>query len=104
MENIENNKHYISTLICDNKILFEGTYNINNLNQTDPTITNIQILVEINPKGYNLLVDNFYNTKNNLIPPTNFILETISITSYTKDMIMWLGQIQFTAFYKNDSR
>lgn len=90
-------------LDCGEKILFEGTYNVNLENQTGPTILNLEVIIETNPNGYNLLVDNFYNTKNNLIPPTNFLLETITISSYTKDIILKNGQIQFTGFYKNNS-
>ena len=46
----------------EEKILFEGTYNINNVNQTSPTILNLEVFIESNPSGYNILVDNFYNT------------------------------------------
>ena len=88
---------------CEEKILFEGTYNVNFVNQTGPTILNLEIMIEKNTNGYNLLIDNFYNTKNNLIPPTNFLLETITITSYEKDIMLKNGQIQFTGFYKNNS-
>ena len=49
------------------------------------------------------MVDNFYNTKTNLLPPTNFLLETITITSYDIDIVLKNGQIQFTGLYKNNS-
>lgn len=88
---------------CGEKILFEGTYNVNKVNQTGPTILNLEVKIETNPNGYNLLIDNFYNSKNDLIPPTNFLLETITITSYTNDIMVKNGQIQFTGFYKNNS-
>ena len=90
-------------LNCGEKVLFEGTYNVNFVNQTGPTILNLEVIIEKNSNGYNLLIDNFYNTKNNLIPPTNFLLETITITSYEKDITLKNGQIQFTGFYKNNS-
>lgn len=85
------------------EIYFEGTYNINNVNQTGPTILSLQAEIENNPNGYNLLIDNFYNTKDNLIPPNNFLLETITISSYQNDITEKVGQIQYTSFYKNDS-
>jgi hypothetical protein len=97
MEQIQN------FLECGEKILFGGTYNVNNVNQTGPTILNLQVMIEKNINGYNLLVDNFYNTKNNLLPPSNFLLETITISSYSNDMVIKNGQIQFTGFYKNNS-
>jgi hypothetical protein len=90
-------------LECCEKVLFKGTYNINKVKQTGPTILNVEALIEANPCGYNLLIDNFYNTTNDLLPPTNFLLETITITSYQNDITFKNGQIQFTGFYKNDS-
>lgn len=90
-------------LDCCEKVLFKGTYNVNRTKQTGPTILNVQALIEANPFGYNILVDNYYNTQNDLIPPTNFLLETITLTSYEKDITLKNGQIQFTGFYKNDS-
>ena len=88
---------------CDEKILFKGTYNINDLYQTEPSIITINVNVENNPNGYNLLVDNFYNTANNLTPPTEFLLETITLSSYIHNTFVKNGQIQYTSFYKNDS-
>lgn len=90
-------------LDCCDKILFLGTYDVNTAKQTGPSILNLNMLVENNKDGYNILIDNFYNTKNNLIPPTNFLLETITISSYDHNMTMKNGQIQFTGFYKNES-
>ncbi len=93
----------LPTLNCKEQILFTGTYNINMSNQTSPSITSIITQIETNKCGYNLLVDNFYNTTDDLIPPNNFLLETITISSYTHDIQTKVGQIQFTSFYKNDS-
>jgi hypothetical protein len=90
-------------LECNDKVLFKGTYNVNKVKQTGPSILNLQVLIEINPIGYNILIDNFYNTKNDLIFPTNFLLETITLSSYEKDIEFKKGQIQFTGFYKNNS-
>ena len=50
-----------------------------------------------------MLIDNFYNTNDNLIPPNNFLLETLTLSSYQNDMTDKVGQIQFTSFYKNNS-
>ena len=80
-------------LDCDEKVLFEGTYNVNIANQTSPTIINLEVFIQSNPLGYNLLIDNFYNTINNLLPPINFLLETITISSYEKDLMVKNGQI-----------
>ncbi len=88
---------------CGEKILFTGTYDVNTAKQTGPSILNLNVLIENNLGGYNILIDNYYNTTNNLIPPTNFLLETITISSYTNDITIKNGQIQFTGFYKNDS-
>ena len=49
-------------LLENEEILFKGTYNVNNINQTGPSITTIETLIEKNPNAYNLLVDNYYNT------------------------------------------
>lgn len=88
----------------DEEILFRGTYNLDNVNQTGPNILTLEIVVENNPNGSNILVDNFYNTYNNLVPPTEFLLETITLASYTSDtMVKKNGQIQYTSFYKNES-
>ena len=88
---------------CGEKVLFTGTYDVNTVKQTGPSILNLNVLIENNIGGYNILVDNFYNTQNNLIPPTNFLLETITISSYDHDITIKNGQIQFTGFYKNKS-
>jgi len=91
-------EHFISE---NEEVLFKGTYNINNVNQTGPSISSLIVEVETNPCGYNLLVDNFYNTSDNLIPSNNFLLETITLSSYNKDITIKNGQIQFSAFYIN---
>ena len=90
-------------LECCEKVLFLGTYNVNNVKQTGPSILNLQALIETNPQGYNILIDNFYNTKNDLIPQINFLLETITLSSYESDITLKNGQIQYTGFYKNNS-
>jgi hypothetical protein len=91
-------------LELNEEVLFKATYNINNVNQTGPSIITLELTVEKNFGGYDLLVDNFYNTQNSLIPPTNFLLETITISSFIgKNEFVKNGQIQFTSFYQNDS-
>lgn len=90
-------------LECGEKVLFTGTYDVNTANKTEPSILNLNVIIENNADGYNILVDNFYNTANNLIPSTNFLLETITISSYNHDITIKNGQIQFTGFYRNDS-
>lgn len=88
-------------LTCSEKVLFTGTYNINDLVQPSPSIVSLNLLVEANPDGYNILIDNFYNTQDKLLPPNNFLLETITISSYKNNINEKVGQIQFTGFYKN---
>lgn len=92
-----------SLINYDEEIYFEGTYNINNVNQTGPTILSINVEIETNPMGYNILIDNFYNTQDKLLPPNDFLLETITIASYQNDIETKVGQIEFTSFYKNNS-
>ena len=88
---------------CEEEIYFEGTYNVNDANQTGPTITSLPVKIENNCHGYNLLIDNFYNVPDKTIPPNSFLLETITISSYKNHITDKVGQIQYTAFYKNDS-
>ncbi len=38
-----------------------------------------------------------------MIPPNNFLLETITIASYQNDIQTKVGQIEYTSFYKNNS-
>lgn len=97
MHNIEK---YLNS---DEEILFKGTYNINTINQTSPVILSLRVFIEANPCGSNILIDNFYNTSDNLIPPNNFLLETITISSYQNDLLIKTGQIQYTSFYRNNS-
>lgn len=92
-----------SLINCDEEIYFEGTYNINNVNQTGPTILSVNVEIENNLNGYNILIDNFYNTQDKLLPPNNFLLETITIASYQNDIETKVGQIEYTSFYKNNS-
>ncbi len=90
-------------LNSDETLYFQGTYNVNDANQTEPAILSLNVDVENNPTGYNILIDNFYNTTDKLLPPNNFLLETITIASYANNIQTKVGQIQYTAFYKNDS-
>jgi hypothetical protein len=85
------------------EIYFQGTYNLNDVKQTNPVILSVRAEIENNPNGYNLLIDNFYNTNDDLIPPNNFLLETITLSSYQNDITYKVGQIQFTSFYKNNT-
>ena len=94
---------YIKYLIVNEEIYFHGTYNLNDVKQTNSEISSVIAEIENNPNGYNLLIDNFYNTNDNLIPPNNFLLETLTLSSYQNDMTDKVGQIQFTSFYKNNS-
>ena len=87
----------------DEEIYFEGTYNLNDVNQTGPTILSVNVKVSNNPCGYNILIDNFYNTQDKLLPPNNFLLETITLASYQNDIQNKIGQIEYTSFYKNNS-
>ena len=94
----------INSLInSDEEVYFEGTYNINDINQTGPTILSINLQISNNPNGYNILIDNFYNTQDKLLPPNDFLLETITIASYQNAIQTKVGQIEFTSFYKNGS-
>lgn len=94
----------IITLInSDEEIYFEGTYNLNDVNQTGPTILSVNLQVSNNPTGYNILIDNFYNTQDKLLPPNDFLLETITIASYQNGIQTKVGQIEYTSFYKNNS-
>ena len=95
----EQNKY----LTNDEEIYFHGTYNLNDLKQTNSVILSVRAENENNPNGYNLLIDNYYNTNDNSIPPNNFLLETITLSSYQNDIKDKVGQIQFTSFYKNNS-
>lgn len=92
-----------SLINYDEEIYFEGTYNLNDVNQTGPTILSVNVEIENNPNGYNILIDNFYNTQDKLLPPNNFLLETITIASYQNDIELKVGQIEYTSFYKNNS-
>ena len=85
------------------QVLFKGTYNVNDQNQTSPSITTLIVQVEKNPIGYNVLVDNFYNTQSNNIPQNNFLLETITISSYIINTDTKNGEIQYTSFYINNT-
>lgn len=84
-------------------VYFQGTYNVNDANQTTPSILSLNLEVETNTLGYNILIDNFYNTQDKLLPPNDFLLENISIASYQNDITLKVGQIQYTSFYKNNS-
>lgn len=92
-----------SLINCDEEIYFEGTYNLNDVNQTGPTILSVNVEIQNNPNGYNILIDNFYNTQDKLLPPNNFLLETITIASYQNNIELKVGQIEYTSFYKNNS-
>lgn len=92
-----------SLINCDEEIYFEGTYNLNDVNQTGPTILSVNVEVQNNPNGYNILIDNFYNTQDKLLPPNNFLQETITIASYQNDIELKVGQIEYMSFYKNNS-
>jgi hypothetical protein len=38
-----------------------------------------------------------------LLPPNNFLLETITLASYQNDIQIKVDQIEYTTFYKNES-
>lgn len=88
-------------LLENEEIYFQGTYNINDVKQTGPTILNVKSQIQNNPFGYNILIDNFYNTVDN--SSNNFLLETITLSSYQNDLKNKVGQIQYTSFYRNNS-
>lgn len=90
-------------LNLNQQVLFKGTYNVNNQNQTSPSITTLIVQVEKNPIGYNILVDNFYNTQDNIISQNNLLLETITIASYIINTDTKNGEIQYTSFYLNNT-
>ena len=90
-------------LNLNQQVLFKGTYNVNNQNQTSPSITTLIVQVEKNPIGYNMLVDNFYNTQDNIISQNNLLLETITIASYIINTDTKNGEIQYTSFYLNNT-
>jgi hypothetical protein len=90
-------------LNLNQQVLFKGTYNVNNQNQTSPSITTLIVQVDKNPIGYNMLVDNFYNTQDNIISQNNLLLETITIASYIINTDTKNGEIQYTSFYLNNT-
>ena len=90
-------------LNLNQQVLFKGTYNVNDQNQTSPSITTLIVQVEKNPIGYNMLVDNFYNTQDNIISQNNLLLETITIASYIINTDTKNGEIQYTSFYLNNT-
>jgi hypothetical protein len=92
-----------SLINYDEEIYFEGTYNLNDVDQTGPTILSVNVEIQNNYDGYNILIDNFYNTQDKLLPPNDFLLETITIASYQNDIKLKVGQIEYTSFYKNNS-
>ena len=85
-----------SLLECGEKIMFTGTYNINSQVNNGITTT---ILAEIqtNPNGYNVLVDNYYDSLDSSSPSNTLLLEYNNIVSYEKIMstiTKKIGQIQ----------
>lgn len=90
-------------LLENEEIYFQGTYNLNDVKQTNPVILSVRTEIQNNPNGYNLLIDNYYNTNDDLLPPNNFLLETITLSSYQNNINNKVGQIQYTSFYKNNS-
>lgn len=50
-----------------------------------------------------MLVDNFYNTQDNIISQNNLLLETITIASYIINTDTKNGEIQYTSFYLNNT-
>ena len=90
-------------LNLNQQVLFKGTYNVNDQNQTSPSITTLIVQVEKNPIGYNMLVDNFYNTQDNIISQNNLLLETITIASQIINTDTKNGEIQYTSFYLNNT-
>ena len=94
-----------SLLECGEKIMFTGTYNINSQVNNGITTT---ILAEIqnNPNGYNVLVDNYYNSVDNSTPTNTLLLEYNNIVSYEKifsTITKKIGQIQYTGLYLNNT-
>ncbi len=85
------------------KVLFTGTYNINSQVNNGITAT-IITQIETNPDGYNVLVDNYYNSTDGLIPPNKLLLEYNNIVSYLRDFKTKVGQIQYTALYLNNGQ
>ena len=85
--------------------MFTGTYNINSQVNNGITTT---ILAEIqnNPNGYNVLVDNYYNSVDNSTPTNTLLLEYNNIVSYEKifsTITKKIGQIQYTGLYLNNT-
>lgn len=91
-----------SILNCDEKILFTGTYNINSQVNNGITTT-ILVQIQNNPNGYNVLVDNYYNSTDNSNPANTLLLEYNNIVSYLANSKVKIGQIQYTGLYLNNS-
>jgi hypothetical protein len=84
------------------KVLFTGKYNINNQINNGITYTLLPV-ISVNPNGYNPFVGNYYNTMDGLSPPNNLLLEYNNIASYSHNLKMKLGQIQFTGLDVNNT-
>ena len=90
-------------LDASERVLFTGTYNINEQITNGVTFT-ISPIIESNPNGYNAFVGNYYNTKDKTNSSNNWLLENNNISSYLSDHKTKIGQIQFTGLDINKSK
>jgi hypothetical protein len=77
------------------KVLFTGTYNINDQVNNGITYTLLPV-IDINKNGYNPFIGNYYNITDKSHSSHNLLLEYNNISSYLSDLKTKIGQIQFT--------
>lgn len=87
------------------KILFTGSYDINNrfiVSDATTTTTTLVMNISINPMGYNPRINVLNPVQDSQLPPTSLLNETMTISSYSSDQKTPFGMIQFTNFYPNE--
>ncbi len=85
------------------KVLFTGTYDINNRN-LQGNISTIPINLSINPNGLTIINSLSYRSQDKSLPPLKFIERDATISTWTNTSLETrIGQITMNAFYKDDT-
>jgi len=106
--NCEKKEKFCDYLTECERVLFEGSYNLNDITYNSQTLVTIPYEISINKCGSNIgVTESIYvkdKTKNNL----QLLYETYTISSYKKDVTQSgnndkVGEITWNGFYPNSS-
>ncbi len=85
------------------KVLFIGTYDINDRN-LQGNISTIPVNLSINPNGYTIYNSLSYKSQDKSLPPLKFIERATTISTWTNSTLETrIGQLTMNALYKDDT-